>query len=358
VTRIAMVHDNFQGPTGMGLMCQGLAEAVLDAGWSLTIVGTDVPADLAARADVRLVRRYDRLPALPQHVAWCAAAARALRRVDADVVHVHSPFLLPLADLLTAHFIARPAYARGVREDRPGVEGLLRRAQEALTRWLDSAAYRWGARRRPISFVSEFLRDEFRAHYGEPIGGWIMSPPAPAWQPVSDDERAAAKRRWRCDGERIVAGYLGGSDPRKGLLEARSLVSEPDIVPLVAGPGTDRIDVNGHPGHGFVDPGDLLEACDVFVGPARFDSAPVAVLQALARGVPVAVSETSGWSRAVERHGAGSVWRAGTPFADAVRQAALAPKDSCREVVAEFSRERQRQAALDIYAELARRPRS
>ena len=357
MTRIAIVHDNFQGPTGMGLMCEGLAEAVLDAGWSLTIVGTDIPPHLADRAEVHQVRRHDWLPALPQHVAWCAGAARALRRVEADVVHVHSPFLLPLADLLTAHFIARPAYARGVREDRSGLDGLLRRVQEALTRWLDSAAYRWGASRRPMSFVSEFLRDEFRAHYGEPIGAWILSPPAPAWQPVSESERAVARRRWSCDGEGIVAGYLGGSDPRKGLNEARALAGEPDIVPLVAGPGTEAIQVNGHPGHGFVDPDDLLQACDVFLGPARFDSAPVAVLQALARGVPVAVSETSGWSRAVERHGAGSVWRAGTPFADAVRRAAQAPPAACRALVAEFSLDRQREVALAIYRELAdRRP--
>src|SRR4051812_30692951 len=203
-----MVHDNFQGPTGMGLMCQGLAEAVLDAGWALTIVGTDVPPHLAARAEVHHVRRRDRLPALPQHIAWCAGAAQALRHVDADVVHVHSPFLLPAADLLTAHFIARPAHARGIRADSSGLGGLLRRVQGTLTRWLDSAAYTWGAGRRPISFVRESLRDESRSHYGEPIGGWILSPPAPPWQPVSEAERAAAKRRWGCDGPGLVAGYL------------------------------------------------------------------------------------------------------------------------------------------------------
>jgi glycosyltransferase involved in cell wall biosynthesis len=351
MTRIALVHDNFEGPTGMGLMCERLAGVVLDEGWSLTIVGTDVPAHLAERADVRRVPRFDRLPALPQHVAWCTLAARALRGVDADVVHVHSPFLLPFADVLTSHFIAAPAYARGVREDRPGLEGALRRAQEALTRVLDSAAYRYGRRRKHISFVSEFLREEFRAHYGEPLGGWILAPPAPAWRPVSEEERQAAKQRWSCNGA-LVAGYLGGSDPRKGLPHARSLADEPDVLPLIAGPGSERIDAGGRPGLGFVDPDDFIEACDVVLGPAAFDSAPVAILTALSRGVPVVVSETSGWARAVERHGAGAVWRAGSPFADAVRSAAATPQAACREVIEEFSEARQREVALEIYRRL------
>jgi glycosyltransferase involved in cell wall biosynthesis len=351
VTRIAIVHDNFRGPTGMGLMCERLARVVLDEGWELTIVGTAVPGHLAERADVRRVPRFDRLPALPQHLAWCALAARALRGVRADVVHVHSPFLLPFADLLTSHFMARPAYARGVRENRTGLEGALRRAQEGMTRLLDGAAYRWGRPRRHISFVSEFLREEFRTHYGEPLGGWILAPPAPAWDPVDEERRRAAKARWDCNGA-IVAGYLGGSDPRKGLVHARSLLGEPGVQPLIAGPGSERIDVGGRPGLGFVDPDDFFEACDVVLGPAAFDSAPVAILMALARGVPVVVSETSGWARAVERHGAGAVWRPGEPFADAVRAAAAAPRGACREVVAEFSTGRQREVALDVYRRL------
>jgi hypothetical protein len=32
-------------------------------------------------------------------------------------------------------------------------------------------------------------RDEFRRHYGEPLGGWILAPPAPAWRPVAAAER-------------------------------------------------------------------------------------------------------------------------------------------------------------------------
>lgn len=353
---VAVVHDNFQGPTGMGLVCERLAQIVLDEGWRLTVVGTDVPERLRDQAELRLVTRYDRLPALPQHIAWCTGAALALRHVNADVVHVHSPLLLPIADVLTAHFIAGPAHARGVRETTTGVEGALRRAQEAVTRRIDAAAYRWGRGRRHITFVSEFLRDEFRAHYGEPLGGEILPPPAPSWRPVTPEQRAAARRRWSCNGG-IVAGYMGGNDPRKGLAAAQALAAEPDLAPLIAGPGTEKTQTGGRRGLGFVEPDAFIEACDVFLGPASFDSAPVAVLQALSRGIPVAVSETSGWARAVEHHGAGAVWRAGTPFADAVRRAARADATACRAVAAEFSAEALRERVVALYADVAARPR-
>jgi glycosyltransferase involved in cell wall biosynthesis len=137
-------------------------------------------------------------------------------------------------------------------------------------------------------------------------------------------------------------------------MHACSLIGERGIEPLIAGPGSDRIDVGGRPGLGFVDPDDFIEACDVVLGPAAFDSAPVAILTALSRGVPVVVSETSGWARAVERHGAGCVWRLGEDFAAAVRAAAAAPLEACAGLVAEFGEERRRELALEVYRQLLR----
>jgi hypothetical protein len=138
--RVALVHDNFVGPTGMGLMAQRLARSVLEWGWELTVVGSRVPSWLRTRCEVRLVRDWPSLPAVPRHLAWCAAAARELGRVKVDLVHVHSPLLGWRADVVTSHFMAQPAFARGVREHRAGVEGLLRRGQERLERSLDHLA--------------------------------------------------------------------------------------------------------------------------------------------------------------------------------------------------------------------------
>ena len=300
---VALVHDNFTGPTGMGLVTERHAEWALDAGWSVTVVGDNVPPWLMERARVVAALKPRRLPSLAEHLLWCARARLALRFVQADVVHVHSPLLAASADLVTSHFMAQPAHARGVREATSGAEGALRRAQGELSRRLDDALYRRVGRTTAMSFVSEFLRDEFSAHYGEPAGGWILSPPAPPWRPVARAEREAARAQYGVRGDAVVAGYVGGSDPRKGYVHLAQLDGRDDVELLLAGPGSERLRSGGRPGLGFVDVDAMYAACDVVVAPAAFDSAPVAVLQAVARGVPVVVTPTCGWAGAVGRHG-------------------------------------------------------
>jgi glycosyltransferase involved in cell wall biosynthesis len=349
---IALVHDKFTGPTGMGLVAERLARAVLDMDWTLTLLATQVPGWLRELSTVHAVPDAVRLPALPRHVAWCARAAGALRTISADVVHVHSPLLARRADLVTSHYMAQPAFLRGVREHRGGPEGLLRRAQDGLERRLDHVAYEHLPPSTHMSFVSEFLRDEFRRHYGDPLGGWILAPPAPAWRPVTAAERAAARERWNVTDRELVVGYIGGDNPRKGLAAVRPLASAPGIALLAAGPGSERLDWNGARKLGFVDPDDLHEACDVMVAPSVFDSAPVAVLQALARGVPVVISPTTGWAPAVVRHGAGVVWNGDGDLAGAVSAAASAPAEACRAVVEEFSERALGERAHEVYGQV------
>lgn len=334
---VALVHDKFTGPTGMGLVAERLARAVLDMDWTLSVVATEVPVWLRERSTVHAVPDAVRLPALPRHVAWCARASAVLRTISADVVHVHSPLLARRADLVTSHYLAQSAFLRGVREHRRGPEGALRRAQDALERRLDHVAYDHLPASTHMSFVSEFLRDEFRRNYGEPLGGWILAPPAPPWRPVTAEQRTAARTRWDVMNGELVVGYIGGDNPRKGLEAVRPLASTPGLTLLAAGPGSERLDWPGARKLGFVDPDGFHEACDVVVAPSVFDSAPVAVLQALARGVPVVISPTTGWAAAVARHGAGAVWNGDRDLAETMRAAAASPPDACRAVVEEFS---------------------
>jgi glycosyltransferase involved in cell wall biosynthesis len=350
---VAIVHDNFTGPTGMGLVTERHAEWALGAGWSVTVVGDNVPAWLLERARVVAALKPRRLPSLAEHLAWCARARQALRFVRADVVHVHSPLLAARADLLTSHFMEQPAHDRGVRDETSGAEGVLRRAQAVLSRRLDDLLYRRLASTTAISFVSEFLRDEFAARYGEPVGGWILSPPAPPWRPVSPRERDAARERFGVRPDAIVAGYVGGSDPRKGHAHLAGLEGRDDIQLLPAGPGSERLRFGGRPGLGFVDVDALYAACDVVVAPAVFDSAPVAVLQAVARGIPVVLSPASGWAAAVARHRAGVVWGGDESLASAVVAAARGGTAGCKDLTAEFSSDRQRDRLLDVYERIA-----
>jgi glycosyltransferase involved in cell wall biosynthesis len=223
----------------------------------------------------------------------------------------------------------------------------------SATRRVDDRLYR----RRPpstyVSFVSELLRDEFRRHYGEPRGGWIFRPPAPPWGPPNPAERARARAAFGVPERKLAVGYLGGTDPRKGFEHALVLQADPNLELLFAGPGSERVTVGGRPGLGFVDVGPFLSACDVLAAPSRFDSAPVAVLEALARGVPVVTTDATGWAEAIQRHGCGVVWSdQGSPLADACHRAAVAPADSCRALIDEFAPRRQREVLIGAYREI------
>jgi glycosyltransferase involved in cell wall biosynthesis len=352
VAHAVLVHDNFEGPTGMGLVAGRHASWLLEAGWTLTLVGENVPADLAAACRVVRVPAPRQLPSMLEHLGWCARARRVLRGLAGDVVHVHSPHLARDADLLTTHFIAAPAHSRGVRELSGGVEGGLRRLQAEINWRLDDRAYRHLGPRTRVSFVSEFLRDEFVRHYGPPRGGWVLAPPAPAWNPPHLSERERARRRFGVPNGRLAVGYVGGSDPRKGYFHLESLAGHDDVQLLVAGPGSERLAIDGKPGLGFVDVPAFFAACDVVVAPAAFDSAPMAVLQAVARDVAVVATPLTGWAKALERTGAGVVWSGGRPLIEAVRQAAQGSSESREAFTDEFSEARQKQALLSAFAEV------
>lgn len=356
VPTVALVHHDFAGPSGMGLVLNRHATYVLETGWRLCIVGDNVPENLRAAARVVQVPPPRGLPALPEHLEWCRRAHRALRGVTADLVHVHSPFLAVAADLQTSHFVAQAAFARGSREPRGGLEATLRRVQTWATRRADDHLYRRARSRTYLSFVSEFLREEFRHHYGEPRGGWIFRPPAPAWQPATGEERVRARAALGVPAGRLAVGYLGGADSRKGSDHVLALGSERDMHVLFAGPHSERVTVAGRAGIGFVDVGPFLAACDVLVAPTRFDPAPVAVLEGLARGVPVVTTRASGWAAAIERHRCGVVWRdGGAPLAEACRRAAAAERESCRSFLRDVGPERQRRVLIGAYEHILQR---
>src|SRR5205085_6294912 len=131
------------------------------------------------------------------------------------------------------------------------------------------------------------------------------------------------------------------------------LQSEPVLHLLFAGPGSERLTVNGRPGLGFVDVGPFLSACDVLAAPSRFDSAPVAILEALSRGVPVVTTTTSGWAEAIHRHACGAVWSGDrAALAEACLQAARVPAHTCQALVEELAPGREQRVLIGAYEQI------
>lgn len=345
-----LVHDNFTGPTGMGFVVGNHARWLLDAGWDLTLVGDNVPLGLAAASRVVHVPPKRQLPSLIQHLDWCRRVHHVLMGLNADIVHVHSPLLAAGADLVTSHHLALPAYLHGTRE---GEGSTVRRLQAIVNRLLDDQAYQHLPSHTFMSFVSEFLRDEFQARYGAPRGGWILSPPAPGWHPPTAEEVSEAHLRFGAGDPgdpRLRLGYLGGRDQRKGWPHLTALAEDSGISLLMAGPGSEELEIGGRRGFGFVDADEFLAGCDVVLAPAVFDAAPVALLQAVARDVPVVTTAQCGWAPAIDRHGAGVVWDRSEPLAAAVRRAVTdGDADSRRRFVQAFGQKTQMDRLLSVY---------
>jgi len=351
---VLLVHELVGGRSGMGRVLGAMAEAVLAEGWELTVLGSEVAPSLDARCRVIRAPAWTFLPSLLHYRLWAARADVRIRRirreVQPDVVHVHSPALLRAGDLMTCHYLAFQAHARGVRPAARGFGGHLRRGQAALDRSVDDRSYRARPPEVSLSFVSEFLHDEFVARYGRPRGGWVLAPPSPPWRPVSPAAREEARARWGVPDDRLAVGYLGGNSQLKGLDAVLGLArSTPSVHVLLAGPGSEVVEWDGRRGLGLVDPADFLEACDVVLAPSLFDSAPVAVLESVARGVPVVVTANCGWAEPLRRHGAGLVLGPGGDVAELVERASRIRAAGCAAFTDEFAPSRFAERLIGAY---------
>jgi glycosyltransferase involved in cell wall biosynthesis len=347
--RVLLAHDRVGGSTGVGRFVGWMARAALEADAEVTLVADSVDPELASDCRVVTVRALRRLPWLADSLHWCRSAAAAIERIDADVKHVHLAPLVNHGNVMTCHHLARAAWDRGVREDGRGFVSALREVEAGLKRRLDDRAYRGRRVDVRLTFVSELLRDEFRLLYGEPRDGAVLFPPTPPFREVAPGDRAAARRRLGLAEGKLVAGYLGGNDPRKGFAHVIDLAATGSFEVLVAGPRLDGVVVPGGHVLGYVDPDQVIEAADVLLAPALFEAAGVAVGQALSRGVPVVVGPANGWAGPVARHGAGVVLGDLGALRDAVAEAAKVGPEACRAAAAEVSEDRQAVELLNLY---------
>jgi glycosyltransferase involved in cell wall biosynthesis len=292
----------------MGRVVAAMAHAAQDAGWTVTLVGSDVDRAFVNTHQIPVVRRNG-FPSRLATLLWMAEAHRRLRREDLSdaVVHVHAPLLMRHADVFTCHHLAEGAAKHGVREPVTGIGSGLRRLQEIINVKLDSLAYRSRPGDTEITFVSAFCRNVFTELYGVPRGGKILPLPAPPWCPVTAIERSDARVRYGVMDDDVAVGYFGGNDPRKGVAKVIELAGTSKYVVLGAGPASESIYFGRRRGLGYINVRSVLAACDVVVAPSLFDTGPISVLEAVAAGLPVVSGSNCGCAEALVRFGAGAV---------------------------------------------------
>jgi glycosyltransferase involved in cell wall biosynthesis len=231
---------------------------------------------------------------------------RFLRRAHCDVVHFHTSrahALAPFAQGLAGALIV--TRRMDYRPNRLFAPYLYNRAVDAVAAIsggvADSLAAAGVARDRIAIVPSGVDTERFR--------------------PPSDSERAAARAWLEIRDDQIAIGTVGALEARKGhrtLIEAianqtrgRSRPAGPALRCFIAGDGPLKEDlaaaIRSHaPGDqvrllGAVDdPRRLLHALDIFAFPSRQEGLGVALLEAMASGLPVVASRVGGIGDAVE----------------------------------------------------------
>lgn len=350
----------------------GVARSVLDLsadqkgrGWAVAVAspaGTDdFPAELDARGAAHHPWPAARAPG-PSSVAETVRLAHLVRRVDPDVVHLHSS-KAGLAGRLALRG-RRPTVFQPHAWSFEAVEGLQRRL---TVRW-ERAAARWT---HAIVCVSEAerLRGEqlgVRGAYRVIANGVDLA----AFPPASADERRAARERLGlADGPLVVCvGRLSRQKGQDVLLAAwpfvRSRVPAAGLALLGEGPERDALWRAAPPEVVFAgrrpDVQDWLAAADVVAAPSRWEGMSLALLEALARARPVVAADAPGAAEAIGT-GAGAIVPVenAEALADALVERLLDPERSAAEgrwgrerVEEQYDLRRSLEGVAALYAEL------
>jgi len=324
-----------------------LAEA-----WIRPIPDLDLVASEIARAGAAVrrltVRGKGDLPGL-------LAFARALRSARPDILHVHLASPVESLPVILAASILGPRIV--LTEHAPTYHPLERRWSRALKRRAV------GRVDRVIVLAEtdvEYLVETFglpRAKIRHLPNGVDLDMPLPP--------RDEARRRLGIPAGPIVLGYVGEIAEKKGLADLADAmavlaaregspagdVAAPVPIALLAGEGAfapalrERSARRGL-GAAFRllgalrPPLDLLAACDIFVFPSHGEAAPLAVLEAMAAGLPVVATGVGGIPGLIRDGVEGSIVRPRDPVGLASAIRSLAGDASARERMGAAARRR------------------
>lgn len=303
--RVAFVVPSL-GPTeGQGNVNFELLRRVVAAGHEVEVMSSLAPERVRELGvTVRLIPRTG-IQLVNQRL-MIRGSNRALGRGSFDIVHADGPVTTAAVDVAMCHmphaaWRALPADAS--RE--PGVRGALNRAATAMNVRLERRVY---TRARRVIVASQVTAGVLEAAGVDPSR--IVELPfgidATRFRQPSGDERRVARRAFGIGHDEFCVLFVGAQGPRKGLPALIAAIDPRDPL-LVAG------DRRGGPqertastrGLRAVFAGKMDDirpaywAADVLVYPSRFDAFGMAILEAMACGLPVITSRLAGASSVV-----------------------------------------------------------
>lgn len=237
---------------------------------------------------------------------WLLRLRSLLRAQGVDVVHLHSPLVAGLARL---------AVRTLPRSQRPAVVSTEHNtwwSYARSTRWLNALLYRTDAARFAVS--EEVLRTIWPSHRRDVevlVHGLVLADVEAAQR-----ERQAVRAELGVAPEDVVVGTVANFRAQKGypdlLAAARDVLAEaPHVTFLAIGQGPLEDEIRRR--HDELQLGDrfrllgyrddvprVLAGCDVFVLASLHEGFPVAVMEALAAGVPLVATAVGGVPDAVK----------------------------------------------------------
>ena len=301
--RVAFVVPSLGLREGQGGADLELLRRVARAGHDVDVFAANAPDLVRTLRGVRL-RKTPRLPAwqLGNQLLSLGSTTARMRRRRYDLIHADAGVTMAPADVLVVHTVtARWLDLPETVWREPGPRG----AHEAFaTRFKARLELKQAQRARLVAANSQMTKDDLAARGVDPARIEVLpfGVDAERFRPPDPDERARARASFRLEPDAFVALFVGAHGPRKGLPEAlEAFEGSPDTL-LIAGEhrsgrwaqrARDR-KLNA------VMPGkipDILPAywaADVLLYPSRYDAFGMAVLEAMACGLPVIVSSAAG----------------------------------------------------------------
>lgn len=306
--RVTIVTHVVRHNDGQGRVNYELAREALDAGCDVTLVASEVAPALLGHPRVRWVpvRVAHWWPsALLRHQIFACKSAAWLRshRDEYDLLHVNGFISWVRADVNTAHFVhggwfSSPYYPYALtRGPRSAYQYVYTRINALFERW----AYR---RSRVVAAVSEKVAGELRA----------IGVPANKIEVVHNgvdiqafEAETGFRRDFRLPEDAFLLLFAGDlRTPRKNLGTVLCALAQlPEQVHLVV---AGRIKGSPYPREArvlglegrvhFLDfvknVPSLMRCVDAYVFPSRYEAMSLALLEAMAAGLPVVTARTAG----------------------------------------------------------------